>query len=250
MVKFTIDGKKAEAEEGSTILKEAQRLGIKIPTLCYHSALTPFGSCRLCIVEVTKGNRNRVVTSCNYPVGENIEVKTNTEKILRQRRLIIELLLARCPQVESIQKIAGEMGVKKSRFKEADSNCILCGFCVRVCEEIMGIGAIDFVNRGVDEDVDTPYRIDSEVCIGCGACVSMCPTGALELKDINNERRIERWHTSLPLKKCKFCGGKVGTEAQIEYLKKKIELPAEVFEICSECKRKRYGREIVALGHP
>ena len=248
MVKFAIDGKKVEAEEGSTILKEAQKLGIEIPTLCYHPALTPIGSCRLCIVEVTKGKRTRIVTSCNYPVEEGIEVKTDTEKVLRQRRLTMELLLARCPQVEIVKKLARQMGVKKGRFKEEDNDCILCGHCVAVCEEIIGVGAIDFVNRGIDEEVDTPYQIASDVCIGCGACAFICPTGAIKLEDVKDKRKIERWHTSIPLQRCKVCGGVVGTQAQIQYLRKKIELPAEVFETCSECKRKRYAQEIVALG--
>ena len=262
MVKFTIDGKKVEAEEGSTILREAQRLGIEIPTLCYHPALTPIGSCRLCIVEMTKGTRKsavrrtsfraaseraRIVTSCNYPVEEGIEVKTDTEKVLRQRRLTMELLLARCPRVEIVKKLAEKMGVEKGRFKEEDNDCILCGHCVAVCEEIMGVGAIDFVNRGIDEEVDTPYQIASDVCIGCGACAFICPTGAIKIEDVAGERKIDRWHTSIPLQRCKDCGGVVGTEAQIEYLRKKIELPAEIFEICSECKRKRYARETIAL---
>lgn len=249
MVNFIIDGKKVEAKEGSTILKEAQKLDIEIPTLCYHPALTPMGACRICIVEVSKGKRTRIVTSCNYPVEEGIEVKTNSEKVLRQRRLIMEFLLARCPEVTVVKDMAKKMGIQKSRFKEEDKDCILCGLCVRVCEETMGIGAIDFVNRGVDEEVDTPYKIASDVCIGCGACVFVCPTGAIKLEDIKGKREIERWHTSLPLKKCKLCGAVVGPEAQIKYLKTKIDLPAEVFELCAQCRRKRYGKEIVALGH-
>jgi len=249
MVKFIIDGKKVKAEEGSTILKEALNLGIEIPALCYHPALTPIGACRLCIVEVTKGKRTRIVTSCNYPIEEGLAVKTDTERIVRQRKLIIELLLARCPDVEIVKSLACQMGVEKSRFREENKDCILCGLCVKVCEEIIGVGVIDFVNRGIDEEVDTPYRIASDVCIGCGACAFICPTGAIKIEDIEGKRRIERWHTSLPLQKCKICGGTVGTEAQIEYLKKKIELPVEVFEICSRCKRKRYAREMVALRH-
>ena len=248
MVKFTINGKKVKAEQDSTVLREAQRLGIEIPTLCYHPALTPFGSCRLCIVEVTKEKRRRIVTSCNYPVEEGIDVKTDTEKVLRQRRLIMELLLARCPQVQVVKDLARKMGVEKTRFKEEDSDCILCGLCVRVCEEIIGKEAIDFVNRGIDEEVDTPYHINSDVCIGCGACAFVCPTGAIKTEDVKGKRKIERWHTSIPLQRCNVCGRVVAPVAQIQYLKEKIELPTEVFEMCSECKRKRYAREVIVSG--
>ncbi len=249
MVSFTINGKKVEAEKDSTILKEAQKLGIEIPTLCYHPSLIPFGACRLCIVEVIKGKRTRIVTACNYTVEEGIEVKTDSEKIMKQRQMIMEFLLARCPEVEIIKNMAKKLGVTSTRFKKEDKDCILCGLCVRVCDEIMGIGAIDFVSRGIDEEVDTPYKISSDVCIGCGACAAICPTGAIKIKDSKDKREIEKWHTELPLKKCKVCEGIVGQKSQIEYLKTKIDLPEDVFELCSECKRKRYAREIVAVGH-
>lgn len=249
MVAFVIDGKKVEAEECSTILKAAQKLGIDIPTLCYHPSLSPMGACRICIVEVIKGQRARIVTSCNFPVSEGIEVRTDSEKIQRQRKLLMEFLLARCPNVDIVKEMAKKMGVQKTRFKQEDSDCILCGMCVRVCEEIMGISAIDFVQRGVDEDVNTPYKIASDTCIGCGACAFICPTGAIKIEEIKDKRELKRWHTSLPLIKCKSCGASVGPKAQIEYLKKKITLPEESFELCSKCKRKRYGKEIIALGH-
>ena len=247
MIEFTIDGNRVRTEKGRTILEESEKLGIKIPTLCHHKTLTPSGSCRLCIVEVTKGKRTRIVTSCNYPVEEGISVETETNRILQHRRLIMEFLLARCPEVPVLKDLAGGMGVTKTRFKKEDKDCILCGLCVRVCHEIIKAGAIDLVSRGTEEDVDTPFKSASESCIGCGACASLCPTGAIKVEDIKKERGFARWHTSLPLKKCRLCGKVIAPNAQIAYLRKKIELPDEIFETCADCKRKRYGRETVAL---
>jgi NADH dehydrogenase/NADH:ubiquinone oxidoreductase subunit G len=249
MIEITIDGNRAEVEEGTTILEAARDIGIEIPALCYHKALSPIGSCRLCIVELVEKGKSRVVTSCNYPVRKKIDVRTNSDRILKERKLILELLLARSPDSDVLRKLAKEFGIEKSRFAVDDKKCILCGLCVGVCHEVMKIGAIDFVGRGIEEDVGTPYGLGSDVCIGCGACVSVCPTGAIKLRDEAGERFLEKWKTSLPLRKCRLCGGVVGTEAQIEWLKKEIDLPEEVFDMCSECKRKRYAEEMAVLGH-
>ncbi len=248
MVEITIAGNKVKVEEGTTILEAAKKIGIEIPSLCYHKAMSPLGFCRLCIVEVIRNGKSRVVTSCNYPIRERIEVRTNSEKILRERKLILELLLARCPDSEVLKELGEKFGIKETRFVVDDKKCILCGLCVRVCHEVMKVGAIDFVGRGIDEDVATPYKLGSDVCIGCGACVSVCPTGAIKIAD-GEKRFLDRWETSLQLARCKLCGGIVGTIAQIEYLKKKIDVLEENFEICSKCKRKKYAEEVAVLGH-
>ncbi len=184
-VTLKIDDKEVKANEGATILDVARKLGIDIPTLCYTSALSPFGACRICSVEITdKRGRKRIVTSCNYLVEEGLVVSTKSEKVLKTRKLLLELLLARCPKVKKIQDLAREHGVEKSRFwiEDIEEDCILCGLCTRVCEERIGVYAINFAKRGVEREVATPYHSYSDDCIGCGACAIVCPT---------NSRRIQ-----------------------------------------------------------
>jgi heterodisulfide reductase subunit A len=165
-----------EAEPGTTILEAATVEGIKIPTLCYHKALLPDGACRLCLVEV--GGRPRLAASCAHPVQEGIEVKTDSPRVLRARRLVSELLFLRCPEVPRVREMAREFGADLDglgRFTPDDERCILCGLCVRMCKERMGVNAIDFMHRGSKRTVSPPFDRRSSVCLACGACASVCP---------------------------------------------------------------------------
>jgi heterodisulfide reductase subunit A len=193
-VSLTIDGIETKVEEGTTILEAAKSLHIEIPTLCYHPALSPFGACRLCSVEVRSRSRSRIVTSCNYPVEPGIVVDTRSPDVIETRKMILELLLARCPNVKIIQDLAREYGIEKPRFKLEEEECILCGLCTRMCEERIGVSAINFVGRGVDRDVKTPFQrtldIDLDVCLACGACATVCPTGAIKLEDMTRKKPI------------------------------------------------------------
>ena len=184
-VTLRIDDKEVKANEGATILEAARKVGIEIPTLCYSSALSPFGACRVCSVEITdKRGRKKIVTSCNYPVYEGLVVSTKSDKVLKTRRLLLELLLARCPKVKKIQDLAQKYGVQASRFwiDDAEEDCILCGLCARVCEERIGVYAINFAKRGVEREVTTPYHRLSDDCIGCGACAIVCPTNSKRIR--------------------------------------------------------------------
>ena len=249
MVSLTIDGNLVQAEERTPLIKIAERLGIRIPTLCYHPALEPYGACRLCTVEVVRKRRSKLVTACNYPAEEGIVVYTNSERVTKARKLIIELLLSRCSKAKIIQELAEEYGVKKPRFGEGDEDCILCGLCVRVCSEIVGVNAISFTSRGIDREVSPPFHIASEECIGCGACAYLCPTDAIKLEDIGSTREIKRWVTSRPLQRCSICGNYFVPIAQVEYIKKRLTLPEEIFQSCPNCRRKAYAEQIAALGH-
>lgn len=183
MIKFTLDGKEFEVKEGTTILEVARGAGIKIPTLCYHEEMSPYGSCRLCLVEVIKRGWPSIQPSCLYPAQEGIEVMTDSERVRKNRKILLELYLARSPDSEVIIELAREYGVRETRFKLDESNCILCGLCVRACEEISGRRAISFAHRGSKRVIQTPFGELAELCVGCKACALVCPTGVIQIDE-------------------------------------------------------------------
>ena len=183
MITFKLNGREVQGEEGQYILQVAKKYGVEIPTLCHHEALEPAGMCRLCTVELFDGRKTRFVTACNYPIWEGMEVNTDTEDVHKGRKLIVELLLARCPEVPMLKELAAQYGIEEPRFRKEGDDCILCGLCVRICER-MGNRAIGLTGRGVEMKVDTPFHIQTEVCMACGACASVCPTGHIKIEDI------------------------------------------------------------------
>ena len=176
MVKLTINDKLVEVPEGTTILQAARQEGIKIPTLCYYEAIKPYGGCRLCVVEVTSGGRTNLTASCSYPVAEGIKVVTDAPKVLRARRLVIDLLWSRSPNLPILRSIAQDLGVTEPSFPLGDTECILCDLCTRVCSELEELGVIGMVGRGSKREVLTPFGEQAEVCQSCGACGFVCPT--------------------------------------------------------------------------
>jgi bidirectional [NiFe] hydrogenase diaphorase subunit len=239
MITLNIDGRELKAEDGHTILQVARENGIDIPTLCHHESIEPYGACRLCIVEISKGRRSRIVTSCLYPAEEGLEVKTNSPRVLSNRKMILELLLARCSKNEVIQKLASQVGIQQSCFKSEyleDNDCIVCGLCVRACEQVVGVSAISLINRGITKEPASPFLESARDCIGCGSCYYICPTGAIKMEDRNGTRFIYNWKVEFKLKKCKVCGIYWAPEKQLEYIRKKWNLPEDFFDICPTCK--------------
>jgi len=190
VIELTINGNKSKFPEGKTLLECIESVGIKLPTLCYHKALTPYGACRLCLVEVSQNGGSSIQASCTYPAINNLTVNTDTERVKKTRKIMIELLLTRCPDSEAIQQIAEEYGVKETRFEKKNDDCFLCGLCVRMCQERMGISAISFANRGSDRKVSPPFDAVSDVCQTCGACVSICPTERIKLEEVSKNKPV------------------------------------------------------------
>jgi len=175
MKRIKINGISVQVEDHWTLLEACRFYGIDIPTLCYYAGLSPGGLCRLCVVEIGKGERTKLVTSCNYPVEERLVVRTHSEGVMRTRKMLVELLLARCPSSKTLQDLAAKMGLQRVRFRVKNENCILCGLCVRMCAEQMRARAIGFASRGKDRRVTPPFDIKSEECRKCGACLFICP---------------------------------------------------------------------------
>ncbi len=175
MVNLTINGLDIQVEAGTTILEAAKFFGIEIPTLCYDEGLSPYGACRLCLVEVGPEGRSRLVSSCTYPVREGLEVRTHSQKVLNARKLMLEMYLATCPSSKVIQDLASKYHVTNVRFSVKHEDCILCGLCIRMCQEQMQAHAIGFVDRGADRRIPTSFDKKSEECRLCGGCMYICP---------------------------------------------------------------------------
>lgn len=178
MISLTIDNQRVEVEEKTKLLGAIEKLGIKVPTLCHHKALTPYGACRLCIVEVhAPGRAPAVQASCSYPSLDGLNVFTDTDRVKKARKIVAELLLARCPDSAVIKRVAGELGVREPRIRKKYDDCVYCGLCVRMCEERMGRSAIGFTGRGPKKKLEPPFGKHNETCWTCGACDFICPVG-------------------------------------------------------------------------
>ena len=245
MVTFTIDGKTVTAPRGESVLKVAGDNGIRIPHLCYHDAVEPYGACRLCLVEVTSTShgrkRTKISTSCNHPALDGIEVVTQSKRIRRNRRMVLELLMGRVPNSPQLQALAAEYGLAEEevRFKKSERECILCGLCVQVCRDLVGVDALGFVGRGVNKEARAPFGEPSKECIGCGACVIACPVDCIKMEESATRRRIVRWDRELPMKICDECGYPFMPTFQALHYKKTKGMSLDDFKICPDCRPAR-----------
>jgi len=238
-VKTVIDGREVTVQRDRWALDVARQMGISIPTLCNHAALTPYGACRLCVVQVTKGKWTWLTTSCDLPIREGLSIRTNTPEVIQARRVALELLWGEAPDAVDIQELAAELGVTQPRFapRRKKGKCILCGLCVLACRNLVGAAAIGFSNRSVTRRVGSPFEESSEACIGCQACVHICPTGHVRSVDEGNVRRMITWKTDLELAPCANCGQPFAPVKLLAYLRERMGDQPELMDVCQRCRR-------------
>lgn len=191
-VLLTIDGNEVKACEGMTLFEAARNAGINIPTLCHHDKLEPYGVCRICTVEIESRGRKSLVAACIYPVENNLVVNTRSEKVVRIRKMLLELMLAYAPESKALQQLAQEYGISQTRFEKEPSFCILCGLCVRYCMEVEKKNALMFIGSGDKREVAFVPQIASQECQSCKRCFALCPTQALQANFVLTQALISR----------------------------------------------------------
>lgn len=267
MVTLKIDGIQVEVPQDYTIIQAAEKAGVHIPVLCHDARLNPFGACRVCLIEAV-GNP-RMMTACTTPVTPNMEILTNTEKLQRIRKTIIELLLINhpleCPVCDkggecTLQDLTYEVGLTKVRFDaepldttvdhtnpfiERDiDRCVLCGRCVRICDEVVNIQAIDFTSRGVETTIGTAFD-QPWSCEFCGQCISVCPVGSLNNRVYLFKNRP--WNLEKTESVCGLCGCGCYIELETEgnELYRMCEVPEKGANHGNLCAKGRFGFEFI-----
>jgi NADH dehydrogenase/NADH:ubiquinone oxidoreductase subunit G len=174
-VGITINGATVRAVEGSTVLETALEYGICVPHLCSMPGQDSTGACRLCIVELIENGRSTITASCTLDVTEGMVVETHSERILKYRKNIAEMLVAEAPNSRAIQDIAARCGVTEVRYPFRNENCILCGRCVTVCDQVWQSRSLGFVGRGINRHVALPFNVRPDTCKRCWTCIDVCP---------------------------------------------------------------------------
>ncbi len=246
-IRIFIDEQEVKAEPGESVLMVARREGFDIPALCYHEAVESIGACRLCLVEVRAGARPGISTSCNMKAEDGLRISTDSPEIRRDRATNLELLLLRAPGSPVLRELAARWGVRPRLQPPPDAgiaNCILCELCVRVCAAL-GHNALAAVGRGEKKRVGPAFGKPAEGCVGCGACLSVCPTRCIVMKDTPATRTI--WGQSFEFHHCQVCGQPVITEKHRAFAIAKRGLPEDYYDVCEPCKQSQASQRFAGV---
>jgi NADH dehydrogenase/NADH:ubiquinone oxidoreductase subunit G len=249
MPTLTIDGKTVQVPDGAFVLEAARKAGVHIPTLCEHPAVEPYGGCRLCVVDVTRPEWDgwcRLAVSCLFPVQDGLIVMTNTERVVETRKVVLDLLLARCPETPLIRQLAQEHGIQATSYvpNPEPTDCILCGLCTRICDHL-GFSAISSADRGAGREIAPPFHEPPPACVGCLACAEICPTGFIKYQTSDRHRHI--WGKDFQMERCGSCGRAHITTLQAQAWDGRNGVPRAYFDTCDACKRAEQAAMAVKL---
>jgi bidirectional [NiFe] hydrogenase diaphorase subunit len=241
MPTLTVNGKKVTVGQDAVILDAARAAGVHVPTLCQFDGLEPWGGCRMCVVDMWQQGWDedwfKMVTACNHPAADGMRIVTDSERVVETRRVVIDLLLARCPETPLVQRVAAEHGITATSFvpNPAPTDCILCGLCTRVCDHI-GVSAIASVNRGWGREIAPPFHQAPPDCIGCLACAEICPTSCIPYSESAAGRRI--WDKDFEMLRDPASGEAVITKVAAEHFARRSGVPASYFATSDVSKRR------------
>lgn len=227
MIQLKINGKTVHTDDGHTILEVARAENIKIPTLCFHEKLGSSGRCKLCVVQVrTADGDERIVASCLYKAKEGMEIVTDSSEVAEARKKNLSELIVKAPSAERLQYLAIQYGLPIPNYtpEQSGNKCILCTLCVRMCKRVVGVGALS-VSRKIQVSDD---------CIGCGACVVVCPTGHIKMTEEDGTRTV--WGKSFNLATCPKCGRSQAPLFQLQWISEKVHVPLDELLICPDCR--------------
>jgi NADH dehydrogenase/NADH:ubiquinone oxidoreductase subunit G len=250
MPTVTVNGIKVTVADDAVILDAARAAGAHVPTLCQFDGLEPWGGCRLCVVDMWQQGWDedwfKMVTACNHPVADGMRVLTHSERVIETRQVVLDLLLARCPETPLIQRLAREHGIERTSYERnpEPTDCILCGLCTRVCDHI-GVSAIASVNRGWGREIAPPFNQPPPDCIGCLACAEICPTDCIRYSEAAGVRRI--WERDFEMLRDPATGEAVITKAQAAHFAKRSGVPASYFETSDASKRREMAKTFAKL---
>ena len=248
MATLRVNGHRVTVDDDATILDAARAAGVEVPTLCQFDGLEPWGGCRLCVVDMSEAHWDddyfKVVTACNHPVRDGMTVVTDSERVVATRRVVLDLLLARCPETPLVRKLAKEHGIEETSYtpNPEPTDCILCGLCTRVCDHI-GVSAISSVNRGWGREIAPPFNEPPPDCIGCLACAHVCPTGHITFEEHGLIRSI--WGREFELARCTECGRPLPmTREQVAFLIERKGMDPSYLKRCAECQRRALAQRM------
>jgi NADH dehydrogenase/NADH:ubiquinone oxidoreductase subunit G len=240
MPTLRVNGRKVTVDEDAYLLEACRAAGVDVPTLCNFDGLEPWGGCRLCVVDMSLEKWDddwfKMVTACNHPVEEGMTVLTDSVRVRETRKVVLDLLLARCPETPLIQELAREYGIEKTSYQPnpEPTDCILCGLCTRVCDHI-GVSAIASTDRGWGREIAPPFNEPPPDCVGCLACAEICPTDHITFTTSNTRRTI--WGKEFEMLRDPTTGEAVITKAQAEHFATRSGVPVSYFETSDRTKR-------------